>query len=97
MDTIQVFIEFSAVSRVLTGQSEFSLNLKKGASIADLIEALGKKFPELLGQIIEKDGKGLIPTNVFSVNGQKIIHENDTEFRPNDGDKLILLSLLSGG
>ena len=97
MDTIQVFVEFSAISRVLTGQSEFPLNLKKGASIADLVAALGKKFPQLLGQIIEKDGKALIPTNVFSVNGQKIIHESDTSFQPDDGDKLILLSLLSGG
>jgi len=97
MDTIQVFVEFSAISRVLTGRSEFPLNLKKGASIADLIATLGKEFPQLLGQIIEKDGKALIPTNVFSVNGQKIIHESDTAFQPNDGDKLILLSLLSGG
>ena len=97
MDTIQVLVEFSAISRVLTGQSEFPLNLKKGANIADLIATLGKKFPQLLGQIIEKDGKALIPTNVFSVNGQKIIHETDTTFQPEDGDKLILLSLLSGG
>ena len=92
-----MFVEFSAISRVLTGQSEFSLNLKKGASIVDVEAALGKKFPQLLGQIIEKDGKALIPTNVFSVNGQRIIHESDTAFQPNDGDKLILLSLLSGG
>ena len=92
-----MFVEFSAISRVLTGQSEFSLNLKKGASIADVVAALGKKFPQLLGQIIEKDGKALIPTNVFSVNGQKIIHESDTAFQPDNGDKLILLSLLSGG
>lgn len=97
METIQLFVEFSAISRVLTGQSEFSLILKKGASIADVVAALGMKFPQLLGQIIEKDGKALIPTNVFSVNGQKIIHESDTAFKPNDGDKLILLSLLSGG
>ena len=62
-----------------------------------LIAALGKKFPQLFGQIIEKDGKALIPTNVFSVNGQKIIHETDTDFQPDNGDKLILLSLLSGG
>ena len=97
MDTIQVFVEFSAISRVLTGKSEFQINLKKGSSIADLVAALGKKFPQLLGQIIEKDGQALIPTNVFSVNGQKIIHESDTGFQPRDGDKLILLSLLSGG
>jgi molybdopterin converting factor small subunit len=97
METIQVLVEFSAISRVLTGKSEFSLTLKKGASISDVVSEIGKKFPPLLGQIIEKDGKALIPTNVFSVNGQKIIHETDTDYQPNNGDKLILLSLLSGG
>ena len=97
MESIHINVEFSAISRVLTGRSDFSLTLKKSASIADVVAALGKKFPQLLGQIIEKDGKALIPTNVFSVNGQKIIHESDTAFQPNDGDKLILLSLLSGG
>ena len=97
MESIHINVEFSAISRVLTGRSDFSLTLKKSASIADVVAALGKKFPQLLGQIIEKDGKALIPTNVFSVNGQRIIHESDTAFQPNDGDKLILLSLLSGG
>jgi molybdopterin converting factor small subunit len=97
METIQVFVEFSAISRVLTGKSEFSLTLKKGASISDVVSKIGTKFPVLLGQIIEKDGKALIPTNVFSVNGQKIIHETDTAYQPDNGDKLILLSLLSGG
>ncbi len=97
METIQLFVEFSAISRVLTGQSEFPLTLNKGASIADLVAALGKKFPQLLGQVIEKDGKSLIPTNVFSINGQKIVHESETDFQPKNGDKLILLSLLSGG
>jgi molybdopterin converting factor small subunit len=97
METIQVFVEFSAISRVLTGKSEFSLTLNNGASISDIVSDIGKKFPVLLGQIIEKDGKALIPTNVFSVNGQKIIHETDTDYQPNNGDKLILLSLLSGG
>jgi sulfur-carrier protein len=97
METMQVSVEFLAVSRVLTGQSEISLILKKGASIADVVAALGSKFPQMLGQIIEENGKALIPTNVFSVNGQKIIHETDTAFKPDDGDRLILLSLLSGG
>jgi molybdopterin converting factor small subunit len=97
METIQVFVEFSAISRVLTGKSEFSLTLKNGASISDVVSEIGKKFPILLGKIIEKDGKALIPTNVFSVNGQKIIHETDTAYQPDNGDKLILLSLLSGG
>ena len=44
MEIIQVFVEFSAISRVLTGQSEFPLNLKKGASIADADRGARKKI-----------------------------------------------------
>ena len=97
METIKVKIEFSSISRVLTGRKEIVLDLNKGADIGDVVSALGKSFPQLLGEIIEKDGKSLIPTNIFSVNGQKIIHESDTQFQPDEGDRLILLSLLSGG
>jgi len=74
-----------------------TLDLQKGADIGDVVNALGKAFPQLLGEIIEKDGKSLIPTNIFSVNGEKIIHESDLQYQPDEGDRLILLSLLSGG
>jgi molybdopterin converting factor small subunit len=97
METIQIKVEFSSISRVLTGRKELTLDLQKGANIGDVVSALGKACPQLLGEIIEKDGRSMIPTNIFSVNGQKIIHESDLQFQPDEGDRLILLSLLSGG
>jgi len=97
MQQIQVKVEFSGVSRVLTGESEFFLSLEEGAPVSQVVRQMGERFPQLVGQIIEKDGKTLIPTNVFSVNGQSILHETDTAYQPKNGDTLILLSLLAGG
>lgn len=97
MQQNQVKVEFSGVSRVLTGESEIRLSLEQGAPVSQVVRLLGEHFPELVGQIIEKDGQTLIPTNVFSVNGQSILHESDTTYQPQDGDTLILLSLLAGG
>lgn len=97
METMQIKVEFSSISRVLTGRKELTLDLQKGANVGDVVSALGKVCPQLLGEIISKDGKSMIPTNIFSVNGQKIIHESDVQYQPDDGDRLILLSLLSGG
>jgi len=94
---MQIKVEFSSISRVLTGRKELTLDLQKGANVGDVVSALGKVCPQLLGEIISKDGKSMIPTNIFSVNGQKIIHESDVQYQPDDGDRLILLSLLSGG
>ena len=97
METMQIKVEFSSISRVLTGKKEMMLDLHKGANIGDVISALGKAYPQLLGEIIEKNGESMIPSNIFSVNGEKIIHESDLQYQPDEGDRLILLSLLSGG
>ena len=97
MDNIQVLVEFTGISRVLTGQSEYTLPINKGAVMKDVIKAIGKKYPSLIGEVIDKDGKSLIPTNLFSINGQKILHEKQLHYQPEDGDRLILLSLLAGG
>ncbi len=97
MSSFRVQVEFSGISRVLTGQSEYSLDLKAGADVGEVVRLLAKKFPELVGEVIEKDGQALIPSNLFSVNGEKILHESDLQYQPREGDRLILLSLLSGG
>lgn len=94
---MSVVVEFTGISRMLTGQSDVSLTLVPGDSLRQVVSSLADLYPALLGEVIEKDGQNLIPTNVFSLNGEKILHENDLQFTPQNGDKLILLSLLAGG
>ncbi len=94
---MNVNIEFTGVSRILTGQPGCTLSLAPNASIQDVIIELGKKYPALVGDIIGNDGRSLVATNLFSLNGKKILREGDLQFRPEDGDRLILLSLLAGG
>jgi len=97
MSTIQLQIEFTGISRVLTGREELILSIPGGSTLEQVITSLGDRFPELVGQIIDFNGKDLIPTNLFSLNGEKILQENDKTYSPKQGDKLILLSILSGG
>ena len=94
---MQVQVEFTGISRILTGQSECTLTLGQSGSLRDVVKKLSQQYPRMIGEIIEKDGKSLIPTNVFSLNGKEILHEDDLQFQPQEGDKLILLSLLAGG
>lgn len=97
MKKMKVNIEFTGMSRILTGQQDCVLSLEPGNSLREIIIELANQYPALKGEVIEKDGRNLIPTNLFSLNGQKILHENNLDFTPQDGDKLILLSLLAGG
>ena len=94
---MRVVVEFTGVTRMLTEQSSVDLELAPNDTLQQVIISLARQFPALIGEVFEKGGDSLIPTNVFSLNGEKIIHENELTFKPEDGDKLILLSLLAGG
>lgn len=97
MEELQVLVEFTGVSRMLTGQPELALKVTSDTTFADIVSLLGQKYPSLLGQIIDKNGRDFIATNLFSLNGQRIIQEGEMNEKPANGDRLILLSLLAGG
>jgi hypothetical protein len=97
MSKNQVLVEFTGISRVLTGKSEYILSVADDSDVNEIIRMLGRKFPALVGEVIKADGETLIPTNLFSVNGKQILNEGQQEYKPIDGDRLILLSLLAGG
>ena len=97
MNDFQVLVEFTGISRMLTGQSELSLKVSPETTFADIVSQLGKKFPSLVGQIIDKNGREFIATNLFSLNGQRIIQDTEMDESPAQGDRLILVSLLAGG
>lgn len=97
MQANQVFIEFTGVSRILTGKTECVFSIGDTDDVEEIVRKLGMAFPALVGEVIEKNGGSLIPTNLFSVNGARILHEDEMQYKPKDGDRLILLSLLAGG
>lgn len=82
---------------MLSGKSEVNISLPQGAPFSQAVAELAKQYPPLVGEIIQKDGRTLIDTNLFSLNGEKILHSSDMEGTPRNGDTLILLSLLAGG
>ena len=49
MDNIQVLVEFTGISRVLTGKTEYQLPLVDGEAMMDVVRAIGRKFPPLVG------------------------------------------------
>ena len=97
MNELQVQVEFTGVSRMLTGMSELSMKVQPSATFSDIVGQIAAQFPALVGQVIEKGGRELIGSNLFSLNGQRIIQEGEMDGKPANGDRLILISLLAGG
>lgn len=94
---MNINIEFIGISRILTGTSHYSCKVPENSTFHEIVKLIAKKYPKLVGQVIRPDGLDLFPSNLFSVNGSKMIKPGDMDQKPVDGDRLILMSILAGG
>lgn len=94
---MQVNVEFSGVSRVLTQTQKISLNLKSDATFQDILQVLGKRHPELLGEVINPTDYSLEGANMLNLNGKRMLQPDQMDDAPRDGDRVILMSVLAGG
>jgi len=97
MDTIQVKVEFSGLSRILAKANDMQLFLSPNQTYVDVIRLVAEKYPALVGNVIDKIKTALFPSNVFSRDGKTIVLPEQMNDTPRDGEVLILLSLLAGG
>ncbi len=96
--TIQITIEFIGISRIITRKPKINLEIEESTSFEEIVQKLGALFPDLIGEIIRPDGKSFYDSHMFSLNGEHmVLHEEMNQRSPSDGDRLILMSILSGG
>jgi hypothetical protein len=94
---MEVLVEFQGISRVLTKSRKASFHLGSHATYRDVIHQLAAAYPSLVGEVISKDKKTFLGSNMLSVNGKRMIRPADLDLTPNEGEKLILMSILAGG
>ena len=94
---MNVVVEFNGVARVVTGVRQLPLSLDEGTTFRDLVRLLGAKFPSMIGQVIQPDGETFYPSNMLNLNGKQMIQPSQMHNSPQDGDRVILMSVLAGG
>ncbi len=97
METIQVKVEFSGLSRILAKANDMQLTLSPQQTYVDIIRMVAEKYPSLVGNVIDKSKDSLFPSNIFSRDGKTVVMPEEMNNSPQDGEVLILLSLLAGG
>ncbi len=93
--TVQVTVEMFGYARRLAGNREVVLELDKEGTIRDVVIALGKRYPSLVGSIIEPGTHELVSPFFLNVDGRRVV--NDFEAIPRDGERLILFFVDAGG
>jgi molybdopterin converting factor small subunit len=94
---MQVQIEFLGLSRILTGKKEVSLELGQETTFRDLVRTLSAQYPALVPNVIQADRETLQAPNIFNLNARRMIQASRMEESPNDGDRVILMSMSAGG
>ncbi len=94
---MKISVEFAGLSRVLTGVRQVSLDVEESVTFQDIVRILADQYPSLIGKVIQPEGEGLYPSNLLNINGQRMVQESQMGQSPDEGDRIILMSILAGG
>ena len=91
MIEINIKIEFYGRARMILGLNSFEIKVNEKITKEELISLIGKKYPKLIGEIIEENKSNL---NI-GINGIKNPSENELNLKNNDS--ILIFSSQAGG
>jgi molybdopterin converting factor small subunit len=94
---MHIIIEFTGVARHIIKKKEISLSLEDNTTYQEVIRMLGRQYPDLIGLLIGQDGQTFLSSNLFVINGDVANPAMVMSESPKDGDRLILMSVITGG
>ena len=92
---VGVTVELFGMPRLATGRKAMALELTGDASLRELVAALARTCPDLVGKAIRPDLSGLMDGYILNLNGATFVDRLETRVSP--GDSVLLLSDQAGG
>ena len=96
-ETIHLTIEFTGVAREIVGAASINLAFPADTIYQDVVRELGRQYPALVGVLIDQDGETFLSSNMFIINNEMSLPVMIMDEKPHDGDKLVLVSIMTGG
>ncbi len=81
--------------REITEKREVEVDLNEGAGMAEVVAALRKKVPSLVGPVIVPGENRLVDEYKFNINGS--FYFAGMDFKLKKGDRIALLVPMTGG
>lgn len=95
---MRVKVQYLGVIRIKVGKTEEEVDINKGASLSDLLNRLTKTYGENLKNLFDEDEKNVLdPSYIVTINGVLIGRLHGMKTRLKEGDRIALMTLISGG
>jgi len=88
-------VQLFGLPREVTELQKLEVKLKDGANLGDVIAALRREIPALEGRVIRAGENRLMEHCAFNINGRFYLNDKDVQLQ--DGDRVSLLTLATGG
>ncbi len=92
---LRCIVQLFGLPHEITELHEVEVGLKDGASLGDVIAALRREIPALEGRVIRAGENRLMEHCAFNINGR--FYLDDREAHLQNGDRILLLTLATGG
>ena len=97
MEKISLIVGFTGVAKEIAGTKEIELAFPAGSIYTDVVRKLGETYPALIGLLIDQDGETFLSSNMFIINNEMTLPVMVMNEEPKDGDRLVLVSVMTGG
>lgn len=94
---IRVIVEFTGLAKTIAGMQETTLNVPEGTTYRDIVRRVGELHPGLIGILIADDGETFLSSNMFVINGDLANPVMIMDQKPGDGERIHLMSVITGG
>jgi molybdopterin converting factor small subunit len=88
-------VQLFGLPREASELREVEVKLKDEANLEDVISALRREIPTMEGRAIRAGENRLMEHCAFNINGR--FYLGDEEIKLQDGDRILLLTLATGG
>lgn len=92
-----ITVEFTNLARVIAGEPEITMEISPEETYGDIVERLGKMYPDLVGILIDPDGRTFLSSNMFIINNEMGDPVMVLDEFPKPGDRLTLVAVATGG
>ncbi len=94
---IQLTIELTGIAKDIAGQKELEMQISPQETYQNVVENLANLYPQLVDVLIAPDKKTFLSSNMFIINDEMAEPVFIMDKIPHDGDRLVLVSVMTGG